>query len=245
MTLLNQYSLNRIMLSLLVLLFSVSISTATATTHKTKSSSESNRTPVADVAIVIKVVKDVQAKTGNTPFKPAQRGQNLSSGDAVKTGDNSFSILRFVDGSVIRVQENSEITVRGEKANGKMEKNIDINLGKLGFNVKQKPGEQFRFVSPTSVASIKGTTGAYVSNSDGSSLTIVEGKAEFETKDGKKYEVTSGETAYVDNSGQSGKRKATQTELNSATTSTKTGPFKIRFLDANGNEHILEVPEQN
>lgn len=234
--------MNRTILSTLALLFSVSL--AAANTNKTKSS-ESNRTPVADVAIVIKTVKDVQAKTGNAPFKPAQRGQNLNSGDAVKTGEKSFSILRFVDGSVIRVQENSEIKVRGEKSDGKMEKTVDINFGKLGFNVKQKPGEQFRFTSPTSVASIKGTTGAYISDSDGSSLTIVEGMGELETRDGKKYTVGAGETAFVNANGESGKRKATQNELNSASTSTKTGPFKVRFLDADGNERIIEIPEQN
>jgi hypothetical protein len=234
--------MNRTILSTLALLFSVSL--AAANTNKTKSS-ESNRTPVADVAIVIKTVKDVQAKTGNAPFKPAQRGQNLNSGDAVKTGEKSFSILRFVDGSVIRVQENSEIKVRGEKSDGKMEKTVDINFGKLGFNVKQKPGEQFRFTSPTSVASIKGTTGAYISDSDGSSLTIVEGRGELETKDGKKFTVGAGETAFVNANGESGKRKATQNELNSASTSTKTGPFKVRFLDADGNERIIEIPEQN
>lgn len=242
MKLLNTSSMNRTILSTLALLFSVSL--AAANTNKTKSS-ESNRTPVADVAIVIKTVKDVQAKTGNAPFKPAQRGQNLNSGDAVKTGEKSFSILRFVDGSVIRVQENSEIKVRGEKSDGKMEKTVDINFGKLGFNVKQKPGEQFRFTSPTSVASIKGTTGAYVSDSDGSSLTIVEGRGELETKDGKKFTVGAGETAFVNANGESGKRKASQNELNSATTSTKTGPFKVRFLDADGNERIIEIPEQN
>ncbi|MGQ9806117.1 MAG: FecR family protein [Chlorobiales bacterium] len=242
MKLLTTISMHRTVLSTLALLLSVSI--AAANTNKTKSS-ESNRTPVADVAIVIKTIKDVQAKSGNAAFKPAQRGQNLNSGDAIKTGEKSSSILRFVDGSVIRIQENSEIKVRGEKADGKMEKTIDINLGKLGFNVKQKPGEQFRFTSPTSVASIKGTNGAYSSDNEGSSLTIVEGKGEFETKDGKKFEVNSGETAFVDQTGQSGKRKATQNELNNATTSTKTGPFKVRFFDANGNERIIEIPEQN
>lgn len=242
MKLLNTPIMNRTILSMLILLLSVSL--ASANTNKTKSS-EPNRTPVADVAIVIKTVKDVQAKSGTTTFKPAQRGQNLNSGDAVKTGEKSFSILRFVDGSVIRIQENSEIKVRGEKADGKMEKTVDINLGKLGFNVKQKPGEQFRFTSPTSVASIKGTNGAYSSSSEGSSLTIVEGKGEFETKDGKKFDVNSGETAFVDQTGQSGKRKATQNELNNATTSTKTGPFKVRFFDADGNERIIEIPEQN
>lgn len=241
MKLLNTLSMNRIILSALALLFSASLA---ANTNKTKSS-EPNRAPVADVAIVIKTVKDVQAKTGTSPFKPAQRGQNLNSGDAVKTGEKSFSILRFVDGSVIRVQENSEIKVRGEKADGKMEKSVDINLGKLGFNVKQKPGEQFRFTSPTSVASIKGTSGAYISDADGSSLTIVEGKGELQTKDGKKFDVGAGETAFVNVNGESGKRKATQNELNSASTSTKTGPFKVRFFDADGNERIIEIPEQN
>ncbi len=242
MKLLNTQSMNRTILSMLALFFFVSL--ASANTNKTKSS-EPNRTPVADVAIVIKTVKDVQAKIGNAPFKPAQRGQNLNSGDAVKTGEKSFSILRFVDGTVIRVQENSEIKVRGEKSDGKMEKTVDINFGKLGFNVKQKPGEQFRFTSPTSVASIKGTSGAYTSDSEGSSLTIVEGRGELETKDGKKFTVGAGETAFVNANGESGKRKATQSELNSASTSLKTGPFKVRFLDANGNERILEIPEQN
>ncbi len=242
MKLQNTQAMKSAILSTLVLLFFVSV--ASANGNETKSS-QSNRTPVADVAIVVKTVKDVQAKIGNLPFRPAQRGQNLNSGDAVKTGEKSFSILRFVDGSVIRIQENSEIKVRGDKADGKMEKAVDINFGKLGFNIKQKPGEQFRFVSPTSVASIKGTSGAYISDSDGSSLTIVEGIGEFETKDGKKFTVGAGETAFVNANGESGKRKATQNELNSASTSLKTGPFKVRFLDANGNERILEVPEQD
>ncbi len=242
MKLLNTQTMNRTILSTLALFLFVSL--ASANTNKTKSS-EPNRTPVADVAIVIKTVKDVQAKSGNSAFKPAQRGQNLNSGDAVKTGEKSFSILRFVDGTVIRVQENSEIKVRGEKADGKMEKTVDINLGKLGFNVKQKPGEQFRFTSPTSVASIKGTSGAYTSDSEGSSLTISEGTGELETKDGKKFTVGAGETAFVNANGESGKRKATQNELNSASTSTKTGPFKVRFFDADGNERIIEIPEQN
>lgn len=234
-------TMKRAIFGALTLLFCASV--ATASPNKAKKS-EPNRAPVADVAIVIKTVKDVQAKIGNQPFKPAQRGQNLNSGDAVKTGEQSFSILRFVDGSVIRVQENSEIKVRGEKSDGKMEKVVDINFGKLGFNVKQKPGEQFRFTSPTSVASIKGTSGAYLSDNEGSSLTIVEGKGELETRDGKKYEVGAGETAFVNVNGESGKRKATQNELNSASVSSKTGPFKVRFLDADGNERILEIPEQ-
>ncbi|MCS6988382.1 MAG: FecR family protein [Chloroherpetonaceae bacterium] len=234
--------MNRIVLSSLTLFFCASV--AMANPNATKKN-ESNRAAVADVAIVIKTVKDVQAKIGNQPFKPAQRGQNLNSGDAVKTGEQSFSILRFVDGSVIRVQENSEIKVRGEKADGKMEKTVDINFGKLGFNVKQKPGEQFRFTSPTSVASIKGTSGAYMSDNEGSSLTIVEGRGELQTKDGKTFEVGAGETAFVTVTGESGKRKATQNELNSASVSAKTGPFKVRFLDADGNERILEIPEQN
>lgn len=219
------------------------IGTASANTNEVKTNGSETKSPAADVAVVVKVVKDVQTKSEQSAFKVAQRGQNLNSGDAVKTGEKSFSILKFLDGSVIRVQENSEIKVRGEKDGAKLEKSVDINLGKLGFNVKQRPGEQFRFTSPTSVASIKGTNGAYTSDGNGSSLTISEGNGEFETKDGKKFQVGAGETAFVTTTGESGKRPASQTELSNASTSTKTGPIKIYFIDGDGVERMIEVPE--
>ncbi|MFN3386777.1 MAG: FecR domain-containing protein, partial [Candidatus Thermochlorobacter sp.] len=125
------------------------------------------------VALVIKAVKIVEAREKQEAWRGVQRGQQLNSGTQVRTGEQSFSILKFADNSVVRVAESSQIVVRGDKdKTNAMNKTIELNLGKVGFNIKkQGANEQFRFVSPTSVASIKGTSGYFSPNS----LLILEG----------------------------------------------------------------------
>ncbi|NTW89050.1 MAG: hypothetical protein HGB26_08030, partial [Desulfobulbaceae bacterium] len=54
----------------------------------------------SEVAIVLKAIKDVDCRQPEKSWSKAQRGQRLNSGDDVRTGTESFSILRFIDGSV-------------------------------------------------------------------------------------------------------------------------------------------------
>ncbi len=225
----------------LILLAMVAASSAVAD-EKPKKSANPDLDNVQGMALVIKTVKTVESREKQEPWKSVKRGDQLNSGTQVKTGAESFSILKFVDGSVIRVQENTEIVVKGDKdaKSGKMDKGIDLNLGRIGFNVKKRPDEQFRFTSPTSVASIKGTAG--VRGID--FLLILEGAAELSLPNGTGTQpVGVGQIGEIIN-GQVVVRQATQDEINAAKRAiaeTGTGKVTIDFRDKQGNLKTIEV----
>lgn len=193
------------------------------------------------VALVIKAVRIVEAREKQQAWRGVQRGQQLNSGTQVRTGEQSFSILKFADNSVVRVAESSEIVVRGDKdKTNAMNKTIELNLGKVGFNIKkQGANEQFRFVSPTSVASIKGTSGYFSPNS----LLILEGSASFGLPDGTTMQdVGAGQIGEIVN-GQVQVRQATPEELDEArrVLAEINERIIIKLRDANGNIREIEI----
>ncbi len=204
--------------------------------------SETPKVEGEGVALVIKAVKIVEAREKQEAWRGVQRGQQLNSGTQVRTGEQSFSILKFADNSVVRVAESSQIVVRGDKDNksNAMNKTIELNLGKVGFNIKkQGANEQFRFVSPTSVASIKGTSGYFSPNS----LLILEGSASFGLADGTTMQdVGAGQIGEVVN-GQVQVRQATPEELDEArrVLAEINERIIIKFRDANGNIREIEI----
>lgn len=174
----------------------------------------------SEVAIVLKAIKDVDCRQPEKSWSKAQRGQRLNSGDDVRTGTESFSILRFIDGSVIRVREKSEVKLRGEK-NPKLnvyDKSVELSVGKLAFNVKKRQNEQFRFTSPTAVATIKGTAGIWggnlliITESGSSPAAVLEALSGLK----QRIEIFVGETGFVNNDGSVGKRKSSQSDLDDA-----------------------------
>ncbi len=203
--------------------------------------SETPKVEGEGVALVIKAVRIVEAREKQEAWRGVQRGQQLNSGTQVRTGEQSFSILKFADNSVIRVAESSEIVVRGDKdKTNAMNKTIELNLGKVGFNIKkQGANEQFRFVSPTSVASIKGTSGYFSPNS----LLILEGSASFGLADGTTMQdVGAGQIGEVVN-GQVQVRQATPEELDEArrVLAEINERIIIKLRDANGNIREIEI----
>ncbi|MCS7211365.1 MAG: FecR family protein [Chloroherpetonaceae bacterium] len=202
---------------------------------------DASKTDAQGVAIVVKAIKVVEAKEKQSNWRSVQRGQQLNSGTQVRTGAQSFSILKFADNSVVRISENSEIVVRGDKAAGNaMNKTVELNLGKVGFNIKkQGQGEVFRFSSPTAVASIKGTTG-YFGNG---SLLILSGLASLSLPDGSlARDVGEGQIGIVAN-GQVEVRPATQEELDEARriVGEINERITIKFRDKNGNIREIEI----
>jgi len=217
------------------------LSLAVALTGSKNFSSETPKAEPQGVAIVIKAIKVVEAREKQENWKSVQRGQQLNSGTQVRTGAQSFSILKFADNSVVRVTENSEIVVRGDKSgSGAMTKTVELNLGKVGFNIKkQGPNEQFRFTSPTSVASIKGTTGYY----NPTSLLILTGSGILSRPDGTGgKELKGGEIGEIMN-GEVQVRKATAEEIEDARRALAelNERIIIKLRDANGNIREIEI----
>ncbi len=151
------------------------------------------------VATIFKPVGAVTFKTETKDWLAAKPATPLISGDLVRTDENSFAIIKFLENSVLRVQEKSEVTISGEiTSNREFSKNVYLQRGELGFDVKKRPNEKFEFSTPTSVASIRGTGGLLISGLDSNDVLILgSGIVEFKNLLSKFVTtVTGGQTAY-------------------------------------------------
>lgn len=86
------------------------------------------------------------------------KGLGLFNNDRIKTGENGFSIYRYLDdASSIKILKNSDILIQGRLDGRLINKTIDINNGILKLDIAQQDAAEFSIVTPTSVATIKGT----------------------------------------------------------------------------------------
>ena len=153
------------------------------------------------VAIVKKIIKDVDyRKAGQSDWDVAKTGTFLYDKGEVKTGSNSLALVLFMDGSLLRVRENTMLTIYGNKDGNKMKTNTYIDKGKLAFDVKKQGEDEFKFTTPTAVASIRGTSGLFKVDSLGTTLVGVEGIIDVSCpNDPNKYGVLNpGQTVYLD-----------------------------------------------
>lgn len=125
------------------------------------------------VATIFKPVGIVDYKTGEADWTKAKAATPLLAGDVIRTQENSFAIVKFLENSVLRVQEKSEVTISGEIAKGEFSKNVYLQRGEVGFQVKKRPNEKFEFSTPTSVASIRGTGGLLIAGQDSNDVLIL------------------------------------------------------------------------
>ncbi|MCA0445254.1 MAG: FecR family protein [Bacteroidetes bacterium] len=152
-----------------------------------------------DVAVITRVYNEVKVKPEKGTWKDAKRADKLTNGDNIKTGEKASAVVKFLDGSILRVRPNSELVVYSDRSGTKINKNVQIDVGQIGFDVRKRKEENFSFSSPTSVASIRGTDGGYSTNDDADKLLINDGEAELENKaNGEKVKVGSGQTGELD-----------------------------------------------
>ena len=130
--------------------------------------------PNKPVALIFKPVGSVDCLKTGKDWSKAVPATTLLSGDRVKTGENSFVVIKFIENSILRLQESSEITISAElSANKEFSKNVHLARGQVSFDVKKKENEKFELSTPTSVASIRGTEGLLVNGGDSSDVLII------------------------------------------------------------------------
>ncbi|GJQ62844.1 MAG: hypothetical protein SCALA702_18970 [Melioribacteraceae bacterium] len=152
------------------------------------------------VALINKIIRTVEFKSGEEDWQKAKVGKTLIDNDLVRTGEKSLAIISFLDGSLLRVRENTEVAIYGDKKKRELNKNVLIDKGVIGFDVKKQQNEEFKFTTPTLVASIRGTAGFIEVDGDGSTTFALEtGLVSLEASSGAKQssELTPGNTATV------------------------------------------------
>ena len=126
-----------------------------------------NSQPNSSIAVLSKAKGEVSVKN-NSDFKDfikVNPGYIFKDGDHVKTGINSFAVLIYLDDkSMVKLKSSTSLVINGIKDGNGINKNLNLNNGAIKSIInKQKKGE-FKVTSPTSVASVKGTSFWSVTN---------------------------------------------------------------------------------
>lgn len=204
-----------------------------------------NIPPASAVALIVKVVQDVTFKKIDE-WEKAKAGDVLEAGNEVKTGKKSLAIVKFMDNSVIRVRENSILRISTDKKDKSLTRSAIIDEGKLGFEIsKQLENEEFRFITPTAVASIRGTAGFFSVTPEGETMLIVsEGEVDVSATLGVKQSgsVTSGKAVIINTEGVVEIADATEEQLKHSSTINNPDIKNIR-VKTNKGEIIIEYVE--
>jgi hypothetical protein len=185
------------------------------------------------IGVVSKVILDVSRKSSTADWAKASKGDMVATGDRVRTGEQSFAILKFNDNTMVRVRERSELAVTGSIQDKKFSKSVNLDNGAVGFKVaKQHVGEEFRFTSPTSVASVRGTDGYFAMAPGGDTLTIITGNVNLLNRfSSRAVDVGEGFTGISNPDGSVVTRASTREERRAAAEALRTGdqPRKLRL----------------
>ena len=114
------------------------------------------------IAFTTKVSGRVTLTTPQGQTNPLKRGTALNMDEKIVTGSDGSVVIMFIDDkSILRIQKNTTLTIRGESigsgSSRALSKQIDMQFGKLRAQVSEQRRGEFRISTPTSVASVKGT----------------------------------------------------------------------------------------
>ena len=111
-------------------------------------------------------------------------GSELFNNDLIKTGTDGFIKFTYLDdGTTIKVNSDSELYVRGQVSNKNINKRINMSTGLIKLDVSKQNQDEFVIITPTSVASVKGTSFILDSKEDGDSFYGYEGVVEVLNKE--------------------------------------------------------------
>lgn len=201
-----------------------------------------------NAVIVTKVIQDVKHKSGNDDWTQTKPLTQLKTNDLLKTGIKSVAVLKFVDGSILRVREKSTIVIYADKKEKGLIKNTRLENGKLIFDVnKQSEDDKFIITTPTAVATVRGTAGLVETLEDGSTLVFVErGVVEVEStgqlKETKVLEA--GKVSIVQPDGTIQLSDSNEEQRKNFANSNKTNEKSILIQTNRGNFRIYYLDEE-
>ena len=111
-------------------------------------------------------------------------GSELFNNDLVKTGSDGFIKFTYLDdGTTIKINNDSELYIRGQVSNKNINKRINMSNGFIKLDVSKQKEDEFVIITPTSVASVKGTSFILHSKEGGDSFYGYEGVVEVLNKE--------------------------------------------------------------
>ncbi|WP_156312393.1 FecR family protein [Marinagarivorans algicola] len=112
-------------------------------------------------AVIMFVVGEVQLTLPSGELKPAQIDDKLTMGAEVKVSSQSSVTLKFADGALLVVEENSHIvmdTLTQHQGTGMVNTQLNLLSGAAKSRVpKRQPRSNFSVSTPSAIAAVRGT----------------------------------------------------------------------------------------
>lgn len=196
-----------------------------------------------DIAIILKSAGKVTVKKERQKeWKSGSKGFRLDSGDIVKTHDQSLAAILFTDDkSLLKVRDNSTLSIMGKRAENSVAKRVKCALGNFWLNVTQQKS-QLLVETPAGVAAVKGTEFYGIVDAEGNTVIIViEGIVQLMNKLGEAL-VKAGQTGKFNKEGSPEVFTTDPKSIpNWANDGESLNDLKFEFQDSDGNKKTLKV----
>lgn len=126
----------------------------------------------------------VDVKQVGGPWSSAENGMLLYQSDTIRTGENSSASIILFKSSIIRLDSNTEVTLREIVDEVETNVSIDQNSGRTWNTVRKISGiDNYEVQTPTTVASVRGTSFLVnVTKEGGTSYGVVNGSLNVSSK---------------------------------------------------------------
>ncbi|NGP89138.1 FecR family protein [Fodinibius halophilus] len=199
------------------------------------------------LAFVQKFKPSVGVENAGTLENIKKRGKPLFNGDTLRTDENGFALVQFMDKSLAKVKPESRLIVEGE-VRGKQNTSARIGLeaGEIFLNVTKQGRDNFEVATNTTVASVKGTDFGATSDNF---FWVQEGIVELLVSGtGESAELTGGNYGQVLSNGTIETGTLTEDEIEERNEeysqmeeNLEPEIIEIRFVDENGQQRVLKV----
>ena len=199
------------------------------------------------MAVTTKVFGNVEIFKKKGSSVELKQGSILSIGDQIKTSRGSFAAIIFIDDrSVLKIKENSTLTLNGQRKRGSISKEINLQGGSLRAQVTDNNRKNFTIESSVSVASVKGTDFWFINDKDNGQDFIhgLDGLIELTNKNsGISVDIEAGITGFsnIDGNLQTKKTDPKILPADEVDPETKTNSIEIEFLDSTGKKKKLII----
>lgn len=195
------------------------------------------------IALVKKIVKEVQLKkTADAQIENAKVGTSLADGGQVITKSKSLAIILLTkDKSILTVRENSVLNIYQRKEGKGINTTANIDKGIINFKVeKQKIEDGFEFVTPSAVASIRGTSGVIDVDSSETNILLDEGELFVQSKNDptKNATLNGGNKLVINEEGEIDIKELDENDKKKIDDAKKTNTKKINIITPYG---VLEI----
>ena len=201
------------------------------------------------IAVTTKINGKVEIMPiGKKDFFDLNSGRILSDGDKIRTGSKGFVAIIFIDDkSTLKLKENSEVIINGQRMASSISKKINMDEGTIRATI-QKQNSNFVIQTPTSVASVKGTDFWLVSNPEnGDQIIGIEGIVGLTNSDtGQEIDVTEGMSGFSTPDGSIDLEETDQSSIPDDPSEDMEGPSQIKiYLEGpNGEQRVMVIEYQ-